>query len=354
MVSAGSFVLVPQNGEVQWTLSLAVGATATATFSVTVLNPDPGDKTMTSLVTSDTPGTNCPVGGADPGCTSTVTVLTPVLTVSKSADRTTVTPGGTVTYTMTVANTGQTPYTGATATDDLTKVLPDAVYNADANATSGTVTFTSPNLTWTGDLAVGATATITYSVTVRNPDLDDKLITNRAYSNMLGSTCPSTGSVPACTTLVTVLVPALTIVKTADTVTTTPGGTVGYTITATNSGQTPYIGVTIIDPLATVLDDAVYNGDATAATGTLGFADQTLTWTGDLAIGATVTIGYSVTVDSPDTGNLLLANTVASGAQGSTCPVGGSTAACTSSVAVSFPGWPSPSSPTGRPRPPAA
>ncbi|MFC7645267.1 hypothetical protein ACFQX6_35000 [Streptosporangium lutulentum] len=33
----------------------------------------------------------------------------PVLDVSKSADKTTVTPGGIVTYTITVANTGQTP-----------------------------------------------------------------------------------------------------------------------------------------------------------------------------------------------------------------------------------------------------
>ena len=53
-------------------------------------------------------------------------------------------------------------------------MLDDAAYNANATATAGTVSFTSPNLTWTGDLAAGATATITFSVTVKNPDTGNK------------------------------------------------------------------------------------------------------------------------------------------------------------------------------------
>ena len=36
------------------------------------------------------------------------------------------------------------------------------------------MSYTSPNLTWTGNLAVGATATITYSVTVNSPDTGSK------------------------------------------------------------------------------------------------------------------------------------------------------------------------------------
>ena len=77
-------------------------------------------------------------------------------------------------YTITVTNSGQTPYTGATFTDPLTGVLANAVYNANAAATAGTVSYASPILTWTGNLAVGATATITYSVTVNNPDTGER------------------------------------------------------------------------------------------------------------------------------------------------------------------------------------
>ena len=40
-----------------------------------------------------------------------------------------------------------------------------------------------------------------------------------------------------------------------------------YTITVTNSGQAAYTGASITDSLSGVLDDAAYNGDAAATTG---------------------------------------------------------------------------------------
>ena len=55
---------------------------------------------------------------------------------------------------------------------------------------------------------------------------------------------------------------ALTISKTADVSTTTPGPSVHYTVTVTNSGQAAFTGATFTDPLAGVLDDAAYNGNA--------------------------------------------------------------------------------------------
>ena len=105
-------------------------------------------------------------------------------------------------YTITVTNSGQTPYTGATFTDPLTGVLDDAVYNADAAATAGTVSYASPNLTWTGNLAVGATATITYSVTVNNPDTGGKILANTVTSTTPGSNCAGGGNDPRCTATV--------------------------------------------------------------------------------------------------------------------------------------------------------
>ena len=42
------------------------------------------------------------------------------------------------------------------------------------------------------------------------------------------------------------------------------GRSVTYTVTVTNSGQTPYTGAAFTDPLAGVLDDAAYNDDAAA------------------------------------------------------------------------------------------
>ena len=70
----------------------------------------------------------------------------------------------------------------------------------------------------------------------------------------------------------TVLIPALTIVKTADTTSAVLGQHIGYTITVTNTGQTPYTATAdtaVTDSFAEMADDAAYDGNATATIGTL-------------------------------------------------------------------------------------
>ena len=136
-----------------WTGNLAAGATATITFSVTVNNPDTGNKILTGTITSATAGSNCFAGSTDARCTATVAVQG--LTIASSVSTASTTPGATVQYTVTVTNSGQAAYTGATSPTRLAGVLDDAVYNGDAAATVGSVSYTSPNLTWTGNLAVG-------------------------------------------------------------------------------------------------------------------------------------------------------------------------------------------------------
>jgi uncharacterized repeat protein (TIGR01451 family) len=305
------------------------------TLTATVNNPDAGNKTLADTITSATPGSTCPSSGSAPAaCTASVTVLIPGLTITKTASSSTTTPGSTVQYTITVADTGQTPYTGATVTDVLTGVLTDAAYNGDAAATTGTISYVSPTLTWTGDLTPGDTATITYSVTVDNPDTGDKQMVNTAVSTAAGSTCPPSGTSPACTATVTDLIPALTITKTANVASATPGSAVQYTIAVADTGQTPYTGATVTDDLTGVLNAAAYNGDAAATTGTMSYASPTLTWTGDLTPGDTATITYSVTINNPETGGTSLTNTVTSAAAGSSCPSGASGGQCTVSTGV--------------------
>ena len=117
--------------------------------------------------------------------------------------------------------------------------------------------------------------------------------------------------------------------------TTTPGSTVGFTITVHNTGQTPYFAATVTDPLGGVLNDAAYDHDGAASTGSVSFASPVLTWTGDLATGQTATITFTVTVNNPVTGDKHLVNTVTSDTAGSTCPTGGTDPACT----VTCPSW---------------
>ncbi len=294
-----------------WTGNLAAGAVATITFSVTVNNPYTGNGTLSFTVASPTTGTNCPANGTDPRCTVSVPVS--ALTITQTASAATAAPGGVVGYTITVTNSGLVAYSGATFTDPLAGVLGNAAYNGNAAATAGTVSFASPNLTWTGNLAIGATATITFSVTVRNPDTGSKILTSTITSATSGTNCFAGSTDARCTA--TVAVQGLTITSTASTASTTPGTTVQYTITLTNSGTASYTGASISDSLAGVLEDAVYNGYAAATAGGLSYASPNLTWTGNLAPGATATITFSATVNNPDTGDKTLATTITSDAR---------------------------------------
>ena len=67
--------------------------------------------------------------------------MIPGLTIVKTANTSAAVPGPVVGYTVTVTDSGQTSYTGAVVTDDLTGVLGDAAYNGDAPATTGSVSY---------------------------------------------------------------------------------------------------------------------------------------------------------------------------------------------------------------------
>jgi uncharacterized repeat protein (TIGR01451 family)/LPXTG-motif cell wall-anchored protein len=107
---------------------------------------------------------------------------------SKVADPESGTPVGVgqrITYTITVSQRGAAAVPNASVTDDLTDMLDDATYNDHAKASSGTVDYPSPHLLWRGDLAVGQTVTITYSVTVTGKG-DHRLVNPVGTTDQLG------------------------------------------------------------------------------------------------------------------------------------------------------------------------
>ena len=261
-----------------------------------------------------------------------------VLTITTGSDVSTATPGSVVRFTAVFTNAGQVPYTGITIASSITNVRDDATPNGDQTATSGTLSLTSTGISWTGSIPVGGSVTITGTVTVNNPDTGNKVLVNNFSTAAAGSNCPSGGTDPRCSVSVTVLIPALTIVKTADVSTTLPGGVVHYTVTITDSGQTPYNGATYTDQLDGVLGDATYNGDAVATAGSVSFDSPDMTWTGDLTAGASATVAYSVTVNDPDTGDRIMTNTVRSASPGNNCPPGGTDPRCTATVTDLVPG----------------
>lgn len=129
------------------------------------------------------------------------------LSLAKTSSVQTASPGDRVTYRITVTNTGSQAFPGASFADDLSDVLAEAVYAGDQAATSGAVSYSAPKLSWTGTLAPGASATITYSVTVKNPTAGDHTLVNTVVSPSRNASCPAAPASPpdpACTATVTV------------------------------------------------------------------------------------------------------------------------------------------------------
>lgn len=290
-------VVVPANSGTQnYTLNFPAGTTSDDTYA--------RFRIFGSIVADPQP-----IGSANNGEVEDYPVQAAEVTYAKSVspdDAAVLTPGQTFTYTLTAENTGSLPLTGLNMTDDLSNVVDDATYNTDVSADIGTATFNAPDeIAWSGDLAVGETATITYTVTVNDPISGDGVLINGIVGDGPGSNCSDD---PADDIECLTRVPQPDISSSKEILSPTgnpgPGDTVTYRFTIVNDGAAAATGVTVGDNLSGVLDDATYNNDATASTGTTSYhgATQRLTWNGDLAAsgsaGDTVTVDYSVTINA--------------------------------------------------------
>lgn len=126
-------------------------------------------------------------------------VPVPDLEITKSVSPAgAVAPGDTITYTVRAKNISALDYPNAKFGDDLTDNLDDAVYNGDAEATLGSVSYTAPRLAYLGDIPAGQTATVTYSVTVNDPVTGDGRLRNSVTVESPRSNCDPGSTDPGC------------------------------------------------------------------------------------------------------------------------------------------------------------
>jgi len=137
------------------------------------------------------------------------------IALEKAVSATTAAPGDTVTYTITVTNTGTGAFTTAkpaSFTDDLTHVLAHASYNNDASATGGTPSYAAPVLSWSGPLAVNASVTVTYTMTMNaTVPAGGVDLPNTVVSIVPDNNCLEGSSDPDCTVSVHVEQPEVTV-----------------------------------------------------------------------------------------------------------------------------------------------
>ncbi|KJL30090.1 hypothetical protein RS83_01232 [Microbacterium oxydans] len=299
------------------TLTVSGGRLApgeSATFQIEADSGAPVDTCLSNTATV-LGNEDDPVTGNDSATAVTCVVAVPVASFSlkKSVEPEMAAPGDVVTYDIAVANTGEIAYTDddpASFIDDLSGVLDDAVYNDDVSA-GGAID--GDLLTWSGPLEVGETLQVTYSVTVDDPVGGDFSLRNTVAPAATGGVCVDGG----CGT--DTAVSAYSVEKRADVQSVVGGGVVTYQVTVTNTGRSAYTAeapASFVDDLSGVLDDATYNGDATAGAVVIG---DELSWSGALGVGESVTVTYSVTVDRPENGDRMLRNTVAADGPGGAC-----------------------------------
>jgi fimbrial isopeptide formation D2 family protein/uncharacterized repeat protein (TIGR01451 family) len=303
--SSGTATLVGTT--LTWTGDLALADVVTVTYTVVVTAA--GDQALVNQVSPDDAGSCVPAPDGNPDCTTTHE--TGRFEYSKMADPahdSDVEAGDVVTYTVTVEHIGTADVPSAQVVDDLSAVLDDADWNADAAASAGSVGLSGTTLTWTGDLADGDVVTITYSVTVTG-DGDTTLRNTVTSPNSAGICTTASDGTEDCTTVHKS--GGYVYSKTSDPA---PGTTVSigdritYTLTVTQRGAGAVTGASVTDDLVEVVDDAAWDGVATASSGTVDVTGTTIAWQGDLAAGQVVTISYSVVIMG--TGDAVLNNAV--------------------------------------------
>ncbi|MFB7517661.1 hypothetical protein [Streptomyces sp. NPDC056144] len=125
-------------------------------------------------------------------------VPVPDLEITKTASPQKVKPGDTLTYTVTAKNISEIDYPNAKFTDDLTGNLDDADYAGDAKADLGEATYTEPKISYLGTIPAGETATITYSVKIKDPVAGDGKLRNSVEVETPRSNCGTGSEDPSC------------------------------------------------------------------------------------------------------------------------------------------------------------
>ena len=194
-----------------------LGLEETWTFTCTTTLKETTENTA---VASGKDRTGQPVEDTDK---ATVVVPKPGIKVDKSADKAEVKAGGSVTYTYTVTNTGDTPLLNVTVTDDKCAPVKDESGDADENEILGL------EETWT------FTCTTTLKETTENTAV-------ASGEDRTGQPVEDTA-----TAKVIVPKPGMKVDKTASAASVTAGQSVTYTYTVTNTGDIELLNVKVTD-----------------------------------------------------------------------------------------------------------
>ena len=207
--------------------------------------------------------------------------------LTKEADKQTTSAGQTITYTVTVENTGNVPLENLVVTDTMTGANGQITFNASEN--SGVTYDAAKNQFTIASLAVGEEKEITYTYVVQTSDEGNQL-SNKVEA--LGETKEIT---------VTVEKQSVALTKTVSKSQAEIGDVLTYIISVTNTGNVTLTDVAITDTMTGAdIADIVLGENSANVTYNNGVFTVAA-----LAVDATETITYTYTVTEADAGKTI-------------------------------------------------
>jgi uncharacterized repeat protein (TIGR01451 family) len=300
-VGAGGGTCTPSgSSNINDTVNLPAGDSVTYTASCTISTLATGNLTNTATVTAPA-GVTDPTPGNNSATDNDTLVPSADLAITKTDGVTTAAPGGSVTYTITASNAGPSNATGATVADTFPASL--TCNWTCGGAGGGTCTPSgSSNINDTVNLPAGGSVTYTSSCTISS--LATGTLSNTAtVTAPAGVADPNKGNNSATDTDTLSPSADLAITKTDGVTTATPGGSVTYTITASNAGPSNATGATVADTFPASLTCNWTCGGAGGGTCTPS-GSSNINDTVNLPAGGSVTYTASCTISSLATGTL--------------------------------------------------
>jgi uncharacterized repeat protein (TIGR01451 family) len=236
---------------------------------------------------------------------ATITVLSPATVTSTKTVSGAFLVGGTVTYTVVLANSSSFAQQN-NAGNELTDVLPPQLTLVSATATSGTASTAGNTATWNGTIPGNGSVTITITATI-NAGTQLQTVSNQgttstdADGNGVNEAAGQTDD-PAVAgandpTVFTVLSPATVAATKTVAGSFTVGGAVTYTVILGNSSASPQQN-NPGDEFTDVLPSQLTLTGANATSGTATTAGNTVTWNGLIPANGSVTITITATINA--------------------------------------------------------
>ena len=223
-------------------------------------------------------------------------------------------PGGAVTYTVVLSNTGNAPAADNPG-NEFSDVLPASLTLVSASATGGTAVATvgTNTITWNGSIPAAGSVTITINATVKPTNPLGTIVSNQGTINFdadLNGTNESSiltddpvlggAADPTLFTVRGALVTGTKVVSGSF----VRGGAVTYTIVLSNSGNAPAAdnpGNEFTDVLPASLTLSSASASSGVATANLG--TNTVTWNGSIPAAGSVTITINASISTSLSGS---------------------------------------------------